>query len=283
MARMVEILVAVPQQDAKRYFQNLQQQQDFHIRIVPNLADALKDLADRDKQTDVLVLSQAFQQSTQLINDLRKSYPRLLIVLVDEEADFAIPGQADAISTDPFKDDDLIKQIQRLMSDRQLETLRADSLPAVRTFAKKLRNATGEIGKLQAAAGACLEMNYDYVSFYKQESETPIRMVLKAQDGPRTITSIAPKESDENDLMGWVSKTGQSRIAGPDDDTPNHPLVARGRLGAVACVPVNISGIRYGVMVACRDIPGSISQDKVLMLELVSAQLAAALSKEGVV
>jgi hypothetical protein len=33
-------------------------------------------------------------------------------------------------------------------------------------------------------------------------------------------------------------------------------------------------------MTACREIPNSISQDNVLMLELVSAQLAAAVSKE---
>ncbi|MEO0563390.1 MAG: GAF domain-containing protein, partial [Chloroflexota bacterium] len=144
-----------------------------------------------------------------------------------------------------------------------------------------LRNATGEIGKLQAAAAACVDMKYDYVSVYKQESEEPVKMTLKAQEGPRAIQSIAPQSGDESDLMGWVSKTGQSRIAAPGED-PNHPLVARGRLGAVVCVPVNISGVRYGVLVACRDMPGSITQENVLMLELVAAQLAAALSKEGV-
>ena len=280
MPKQVEILVAVPKQNAKRYFQHLREQQDFHVRIVTEIQDALDDLSDRDTQTDVFVLNQAFANTNKLINQLRLSYPRLLIILVDEEADFAIPGQADAISTDPFDNDDLAKQIQRLMSDRQLETLRADSLPAVRHFAKKLRNATGIIGKLQAAAAACLEMNYDYVSVYQQQSEEPVRMILKAQDGPRTIKAIAPDKGDQNDLMGWVSKTGQSRIAAPEDDL-NHPLVARGRLGAVACVPINISGVRYGVLVACRDIPGTITQENVLMLELVSAQLAAALSKEG--
>ncbi len=282
MVQSVEILVAVPQADAKRYFTNLRQQQEFNVRMTTSLKDAVTDLSDKDTQTDVFVLSQEFPHTTQLINQMRKSYPRLLIVLVDEEADFAIPGQADAISTEPFHNDDLTKQIQRLMSDRQLETLRADSLPAVRQFAKRLRNASGEIGKLQAAAAACLEMNYDYVSVYKQESDDPIKMTLKAQDGPRPIQSIAPKAGDENDLMGWVSKSGQSRIAAPGEE-PNHPLVAKGRLGAVACVPINIAAVRYGVLVACRDMPGSVTQENVLMLELVSAQLAAALSKEGAV
>lgn len=279
MPRQIHILVTVPQADAKRYFQNLRQHQDFEVQILTSPADAIKHIADRDNQTDVFVLSQAFDHTTELINHLRQSYPRLLIVLVDEEADFAIPGQADEISTEPFENDDLAKRIQRLMSDRQLETLRADSLPAVRLFAKKLRNATGELGKLQAAASACLEMNYDYVALYKQEHGDPPRISLKAQDGPRPIRALAPDKATTDDLIGWVAQTGQSRIAAPEDAL-NHPLVAKGRLGAVACVPVNISGIRYGVLVACRDVPGSITQENVLMLELVSAQLAAALSKE---
>lgn len=281
MASKVEILIAVPQADAGRFFKNLRQQKDFTVRVVTDPRDALKDIADKDNHTDVLVLSQALPQTDALIAELRQSYPRLLIVLVDEEADFAIPGQADEISTEPFHKDDLAKRIQRLMSDRQLETLRADSLPAVRHFAKKLRNASGEVGKLQAAAAACREMNYDYVACYKQENPDPIKLALKAQDGSRPIKAVAPQDSTPEDLMGWVAQTGQSRIAAPED-SPNHPLVAKGRLGAVACVPVNISGVRYGVLVACRDVPGSITQENVLMLELISAQLAAALSKEGV-
>ncbi|MEM6281749.1 MAG: GAF domain-containing protein [Chloroflexota bacterium] len=281
MARTIDILVAVPQQDAGRYFKNMRQHDEFRVRIVSELDDLMGDLANKDHQTDILVLSQDIPGATELINDLRGGYPRLLIVLVDEEADFAIPGQADDISTDPFEDDDLARRIQRLMSDRQLETLRADSLPAVRTFAKKLRDAVGETGKLQAAAAACSEMNYDYVACYKQDRENPIALSLKAHEGTRPIRSVAPKAATTDDLMGWVAQTGQSRVAAPED-TPNHPLVAKGRLGAVACVPINISGVRYGVLVACREIPGSITQENVLMLELVSSQLAAALLKEGV-
>lgn len=79
--------------------------------------------------------------------------------------------------------------------------------------------------------------------------------------------------------MGWVAQNGQSRIAGPED-RPNHPLVARGRLGAVSCVPVSFSTRSFGVIVACKDRPGSITQEAVLMLELIAAQLAAAITKE---
>jgi GAF domain-containing protein len=105
-------------------------------------------------------------------------------------------------------------------------------------------------------------------------------MSARAQGGPGTIQAIAPKQTNPNDLMTWVVQNGQSRVAAPED-TPNHPLVARQRLGAVACVPVHFSGRTFGVMVACRERPGSITQENVMMLELVCAQLGAALSKEG--
>jgi GAF domain-containing protein len=275
----IDILAAVPQADAARFFKNLRDYPEFNVRVVTTIDDAIQDIANRDHQTDVFVLSQELAQTNSLINDLRMAYPRLIIVLVDEDADFAIPGQADEISTEPFTNDDLARRIQRLMADRQLETIRADSLPAVRLFAKKLRDATGEVGKLQAAAAACREMNYDYVACYRLDDPDAVRLSLKAQDGSRPIKSVAPKAATSDDLMGWVAKTGQSRVAAPED-APNHPLVAKGRLGAVACIPVTIGTDRYGVLVACRDVPGSITQENVLMLELISAQLAASLSRE---
>ena len=46
--------------------------------------------------------------------------------------------------------------------------------------------------------------------------------------------------------------------------------------------PSAISGQRYGVLIACREVPNSITQENVLMLELVTAQLAAAISKENI-
>src|SRR5690606_31950689 len=163
-----------------------------------------------------------------------------LIILVDEDADFGMPGQADEISTDPFRHDDLVTKIKRLMSDRQLETLRSDSLPAVRNIAQRLRTASGRTGKQESAVATCKDMGYDYVAYYNLESKEPIKMELRAQQGPPAIQSIAPKIANADDLMGWVVQNGQSRIAG-HEDSPNHPLVARGRLGIVACVPVAFS------------------------------------------
>jgi DNA-binding response OmpR family regulator len=275
----IDVLVAVLREDASRYYKSLSANKDFRLQIVSDQRDALDILDNKDDHVDVVVLDNRLGGIFDFVSELRHSYPRLFIVLVDEEADFATPGQADEISTDPFENDDLIKRITRLMSDRQLETLRADSMPAVRDFAKRLRKATGESGKQQAAVSACMDMDYQYVAFYYLEGESPLRLTLRAQEGPSAIQSVAPKQAGDDDLIGWVAQTGQSRIAGPTDDL-THPLVQRGRMGAVACMPVHASGHRYGVLVACREIPDSITQDNVLMLELVSAQLGAAVAQE---
>jgi hypothetical protein len=277
----VDLLVTVRREHASRYYKGLSAHKDFRVQIVSDVKDALELLADKDKHVDVFVIDNNMGDVYELISELRQTYPRLIIVLVDEEADFGMPGQADEITTEPFENDDLARRINRLMSDRRLETLRADSLPAVRTFAKQLRTATGEGGKYQVAVEACKQMGYDYVAYYRLDSAEPLQVTLKAQDGSNPIKSVAPKQGTNEDIIGWVGKNGQSRVAGPTD-TPTHPLVAKGRLGAVACVPVVFSGKRYGVLVACREQPGTINQENVMMLELVSSQLAAAISKENI-
>jgi hypothetical protein len=274
----LDLLVAVRRDDASRYYKNLSAHAEFRVRIVSAVDDAIEALADTDQHVDLLVLDNGLDNVFDLITDLRHTYPRLMIILVDEEADFALPGHADDVSTDPFTNDDLARRIKRLMSDRQLETLRADAMPPVREFAKKLRKAIGETGKQQTAVSACRDLGYDYVAFYRLDSLDPLQVSLKAQDGPTPIQSVAPKQATADDIIGWVAQTGQSRVAGPQDEL-NHPLVRRERLGAVVCVPVGITS-RYGVLVACREQPNSISNQNVMMLELISAQLAAVISKE---
>ena len=273
-----DILVTVRRDNASRYFQHLSLYKEFHVKLVTNIADALEILADRDKHIDLLVLDNGLERAFEMVNDLRITHPYLVIVLVDEEADFATPGKADDISTDPFTNEDLVRRINRLMSDRRLETLRADTMPPLRAFAKQLRKATGETGKQQAAVSACRDLGYDYVAFYRLESTDPLKVTLKAQDGIAPIQAVAPKQATAEDIIGWVAKTGQSRIAAPADEL-NHPLVKKGRLGAVACSPVGTTS-RYGVLVACKDQPNTITQQDILLLELISAQLAAVISKE---
>lgn len=275
------ILVTVRREHASRFYKSLAVYKDMHTELVTEVRDAVDMLADRDKHIDVFVIDNNLDGVYDLVNDLRHTYPRLLIVLVDEEADFGMPGLADDITTAPFDNDDLKKRILRLMSDRRQETLRADSLPAVRTFAKALQKASGLGGKEQAAAEASKDLGYDYVAYYRLSVPDPIKLALTAQVGANAIKAVAPKEAQPDDLMMWVFQSGQSRIVSPSDQ-PNHLLVARGRLGAAACVPATFSGKKYGVLVAAREMPNSINQENVMMLELVSAQLAAAVSKEKI-
>ena len=276
---VINILVAVRREFASQYHKGLSAHKTFKVEIVSAVQDVLDMLADSDKHIDVLVLDNGLGSIYDLIEDVRHTHPRMIIVLVDQDADFGTPGQADELSTDPFTNDDLAKRITRLMSDRKLETLRADSLPAVRQFAKELRNATGELGKLQTAVSACKQVGYDYVAFYRAEAGDNSTLTLKAQVGPAPIQSIAPKSSTANDLLTWTLTHGQSRIAAPQD-TVNHPLVAKGRLGGVVTVPVLISGQRYGVIAAFKDQPGTINQDHIMLLELIAAQLGSAITKE---
>jgi hypothetical protein len=272
-------MVAVRREQVSRYHLNLSAHKEFRVQIVSAVQDVLDALSDPDQHIEVLVLDNGLDSVYGLVDDVRHSYPRLFIVLVDEEADFATPGMADEVTTEPFKDGDLIRRITKLMSDRQLETLRADSLPAVRQFAKELRNAPGELGKQQMTVTACKVLGYDYVAFYRLDNDQSVSMSLRAQAGNPSVQAIVPKAASAKDIMSWVAHHLQSRIVGAQD-SPNHPLVAKGRYGTAACVPVAFSGNRFGVICAFREKPGSISQDNVMQLELMAAQLAAAMAKE---
>lgn len=75
-----------------------------------------------------------------------------------------------------------------------------------------------------------------------------------------------------------VARTGKSLIAARGS-TPSHFLLEKGRFGAAAAVSVG-QAIRFGVMLAFREPPDSISQEHIIMLELVCAQLASSLAKE---
>ncbi len=276
----LNVLLAVKLASSVRYRDNLKKEPTFALNIITNLEKIRESLTDKSKTTDVLVIDSALGDIFDLVKELRQSYPRLLIIKVDEEADFSLPGQADDTSNTPLQDDELIKKIKRLVEDRQLETLRADALPSVRTFAKALMRAKGGPAKTQAAVGAIQELGYEYVAFFKVTPTDPPTVSVSAQAGPRAVTSVAPQKLPyENSLVGWVAQTGQTRVVAPQD-TPNHPFISRGRFGAGVCLPVG-TNMRFGVVLACRDVPGSISQENTLMLELVCAQLASALARES--
>lgn len=276
--KQIHLLVAVPREDANRYYKNLSVQTDISLQIVTDAASALEALSNREPRIDVIVLSQPLSGAADLVEEVRETHPRLLIVIVDEQADFALPGQADEISTEPFNNDDLVRRINRLMSDRQLETLRADTMPAVREFAKHLRSAVGDYGKADAAVSALRALGFDYVAFYRIDSLAPLTVTLKVQQGETALQMAAPMEATSDDIIGVVARSGQSRSAS-GQDAVTHPLVSRGRMGAVACVPVGTT-TRVGVLV-CGKLASPITQDQVLVMELISAQFAASVYKDA--
>jgi CheY-like chemotaxis protein len=271
-------LAAVRLPSVARYRENLSKDPKLKVTVVTSEANAREALQSAEKRTDVFVVDNGLGNVYELIKDLRQTYPRLLILLVDEDADFGMPGRADDVSTEPFKDDDLIRKIKRLAEERRLETLRADALPPVRNFAKSLRKAAKGLGKQQAAVEAVRELGYDYVAYYSIAPSDPPALSLAAQVGPNAIQSMVPPRTDYNGLLGWVAQNGQSRIVGPGDPL-NFVLIEKEKFGAAVCLPVGTS-LRFGVILACREQPGSITQQNVLMLELISAQLASAMAKE---
>jgi hypothetical protein len=274
----IHVLAAVQLPSIARYRENLTKDSKLKVTVVTSEESARAILNDSGKQTDVFVVDNGLGGVFEWIKELRRTHPRLLILLVDEEADFGMPGRADDVSTEPFKEDDMIKKIKRMAEERSLATLRADSLPPVRSFAKALRKATKGVGKQQAAVDAVKDLGYDHVIFYAIAPGDPPALTLAAQVGPNALAAIMPIRTDYSGILDWVAQNGQSKIIGPGD-TPSHLLIERGRYGAAVCVPVGLT-LRFGVIIAFREQAGTIKQEDIVMLELVCAQLASALAKE---
>lgn len=278
-ASTIFVLAAVRLASVARYRENLSKDPKLKVSVVTSEQSARDILADSDKRNDVFVVDNGLGNVYELIKELRQGYPRLLILMVDEDADFGMPGRADDVSTEPFNNDELVKKIKRLVQERRLETLHSDALPPVRSFAKSLRKAGKGLSKQQAAVEAIQELGYEYVAFYSVSPTEPPSLSLVAHVGPNTIQSMIPQRADYNGLLGWVAQNGSSRVVAAGDE-PNHLLIEKGKYGAAVCVPVGTT-LRFGVFLACREQPGAISQENVQMLEIVSHQLASALAKES--
>ena len=275
----INLLVAVQLKSSVRYREQLAAIPDFSVSIVTSIEQVNETLADRSKTTGVLVLDNALGDVYDIIRELRQLYPNLLIIEVDEEADFSLPGQADDVSNTPFENDELIKKIKRLVEDRRLETLRADSLPSVRSFAKSLHQAKGSLAKTKAAVDAVMDLGFNYAAFFRITPTTPPSVSVVAQQGEDAVTRIAPNKLSHESAIGWVAETGQTKIMNPEDEV-NHPFVARQKFRQGVAVPVG-NNMRFGVIFAAVDGTEDIRKESVLMLELISAQLASALAREA--
>lgn len=276
----INVLAVVQLQSIARYRDGLKKEPQFNVTIVNDVEKAREALDDPTKQIDVYVVDSGLGDVYDMIKEVRQTYPRLIILLVDENADFAMPGRADDVSTQPFENDDLITKIKRLNEDRRLQTLRADALPPVRMFAKSLVKAGKGHSKQQAAVEAVQELGYDYVAFYNVTKTEPPQMSLMAQAGASDVTREAPQKLPyDQSLVGWVAQNGKSRTVTSEDEL-NHPFIKNKKFGSGTCVPVGTS-MRFGVIFACKKNEGAITQENVMMLELVSAQLSSALAKDS--
>lgn len=275
----IHVLAAVPSAALSDYRQALSQDEQITLSLVTQDHEARAFLKQSQQRAEVLVLDSRLCDAYALISELRQSYPRLIILLVDAEADFSTAGRADDVTTRPFENGDLVRRIKRLAQERQLETVRADMLPPVRSVAKELRRAGSSHAKQLAVVNAIAEMGYDYVAFYRLLPVTPPALSLAAQSGPPQLSEMAPTSlSIEGTLPGWVAESGQSRVVSAAD-RPCHPFIERGLLAAGACVPVGTS-LRFGVLFACRAEAHTITEQHVKLLELIGAQLANALAHE---
>ncbi len=275
----IHILAALRAETIGRFRDNLSREPTFKLTFVTSEDEARAQVVSKETHQDVLVIDNNLGGVFEFVRELRRDSPRLWIVLVDEEADFGMPGLADEVSTEPFKDDDLTRKIKRLAEERRLETLSSNTLAPVKLFAQKLNKAGKGVSKLQAAVETVKELGYDFVAYYSVSPTSPPALTLSGQVGPENIKGLMQSRVDYSGLLGWVAQNGTSRIVGPGEE-PTHPLLQKGKFGCAACVPVG-STLRFGVIFACRAEPASIQQEHVLMLELVSRQLASALAKEA--
>ncbi|MCC7205750.1 MAG: hypothetical protein IT323_00495 [Anaerolineae bacterium] len=274
----IKLLVAVRPSAAAQYREHLEPDARLAATVVDSEAAAQTALNDEAGTPDVLAVDRALCDTNALLTELRRAHSRLMVIVLDEDADFATPGPADDISTDPWRDDELVKKILRLVEERSVATLRADALPGVRSFVKALRKATRPISKQQAAVSAVKELGFDHVAYYTILPGEALSLSLAAQACADEAEDALPLREDENGLAGWVARTGQSKMVRPGD-TPGHPLLENGQYGAVVAAPVG-STIRFGVMLAFRAAGQAIGGDDIVMLELINAQLASALVRD---
>jgi DNA-binding response OmpR family regulator len=274
----IRLLVAVRPSAVGHYREHLEPDGRLAVTVVDTEAAAQAVLNDETRIPDVLAVDRGLCDTNALVADLRRGPSRLMVIVLDEDADFATPGPADDVSTDPWHDDELVKKILRLVEERSVATLRADALPGVRSFVKALRKATRSTSKQQAAVSAVKDLGYDHVAYYAILPGEQLSLSLAAQSCPDEMDGALPQHEDENGLLGYVTQTGLSKVVHPGD-TPGHPLLDSGQYGAAVCAPVG-STIRFGVMLAFREAHAAVSGDDIVMLELINAQLASALVRD---
>lgn len=277
---LIQLLVAVPREQAARYYTGLGASGQYALTMTSNSREALDLLEDRSRHFDALVLESTLAEAGGLLDELAYRHPRQMVVLVDESNQSPLQAQVrpDRICTTPFADDDLERRIVRLLSDSRLETVPANTLLPVRELARKLRTEDAPGDRYRVAVDACQSLGYSYTAFYSLERAEPVLLRLAAQLGEGDMHLLVPLSAQAGEVIAQVAVTGESVVLDSANAADYLP-VAVGTLGSAAMVPAGRANC-FGVLVAGREAPDSINTQNVTVLELVAAQLAAAIARE---
>jgi hypothetical protein len=277
---LIQLLVAVPREQAARYYTGLGASGQYDLTMTSNSREALDLLEDRSRYFDALVVDSTLADAGVLLDELFYRNPRQMVVLVDETNESPLRSviRPDRISDMPFADDDLERRIARLLSDSRLETVPANMVLPVRELARKLRSEDTPGDRYRVAVAACQGLGYSYTAFYSLERAEPALLRLAAQLGEGDMHLLVPLSAQAGEVIAQVAITGESVVLEADNAADYLP-VAVGTLGSVAMVPAGRTAC-FGVLVAGREAPGAINAQNVAVLELVGAQLAAAIARE---
>lgn len=273
---LIELLLAVPRECAGEYYANLSATGQFHLTLHADAGDALAALDDRSQHFDALVVDGGLEGAATLLEEARFGMPHLLTIVV--AGDDKPPLEAAHTCTAPFQDGELARQLVNLLSDRQLETLAANTVLPVRRLARHLRRQDDRLRRFQATVEACRSLGYLYSGFYETDEAEPAKFLLAAQSGPPELESAAPDAAGENSRLAQIAARGACQVLGPDD-AGAFPLLGDQRLGALACIPCGVAA-RFGMLLAGRKEADAIAPQHLAVLELIAAQLAAALARE---
>lgn len=277
---LIQVLAAIPREQAARYYTSLSASGQYELTLTSDSRDTLDLLEDRGRHFDALVLDSRLAEVDSLLDDVQFNLPRMIVVLVDETGDSPLRERLrpDHVSSAPFLDDDLERRIARLLSDSQLETMPANTMLPVRELARKLRTEEEPGDRFRVAVEACRGLGYHYTAFYRVEQQEPPLLELAAQQGADGFSDLVPASADGQSVIARVAMTGECLILASGHPEGYAPL-AEGVLSSVAMVPAGRAAC-FGVLIAARTEPNAINTENLGVLELVAAQLAAAIARE---
>lgn len=276
----IPLLASVPRAWFPVYEATLTASGQYTVTLLSDGREALAALNDRSSHYDAVIIDSRLPDAGELLDEIADAHPRMIVVWVDESVNPPLRAKvhADHICTSPFEGDELEQRITRLLADRQLETIHANTALPVRELARLLRADDQPGDRFQIAVEACRTLGYDYAAFYRVDQQEPIVLKLAAQCGLEDMHLLVPLSASGSDLIAQVASNGESRIL-THDTAADYLPVSVGELGSAALVAAG-RAVCFGVLVAGKIGDDGITTQNLTVLELVGAQLGAAISRE---